>query len=102
MELKNSLNNKQVVVLVPFEELKEDLLNAVRQEIQGLKIEPAAKIESKSKFYSPVEVRELFQISRSTLHNWKHQGLLVPKKIGGKVLFERNAVERIINAKNAK
>ncbi|MBS3914721.1 MAG: helix-turn-helix domain-containing protein [Bacteroidetes bacterium] len=101
MKFTNELNDKQVVVLVPFEELKAELINVVRQEIKG--IQPEQQIEDPhKKFYSPTEVRDLFHVSRSTLHNWKHQGLLVPRKIGGKVLYERFAVERVVGKKAGK
>jgi len=101
MKFTNELNDKQVVVLVPFEELKQELINAVRQEMKGIQPETAVE-ETHKKFYSPVEVRELFHVSRSTLHNWKHQGLLVPRKIGGKVLYEKHAVERVVGKKAGK
>lgn len=101
MKFPNELNDKQVVVLVPFEELKAELLNAVRQELRGIQPGQPTK-DTHKKFYSPIEVRELFHVSRSTLHNWKQLGLLVPMKIGGKVLYEKNAVEQVVEIKNKK
>lgn len=99
MNYSKEKNDHQVVVLVPFKELKEELIDAVRKEIQGLQKESIPKEESNRQFYNPLEVRELFQISRSTLHNWKQSGMLVPCKIGGKVLYSKQTVEQVIYKK---
>ncbi|MBL7812916.1 MAG: helix-turn-helix domain-containing protein [Bacteroidetes bacterium] len=95
----NEWNEEQVYVIVPFEKLKADLISALKAELQGIQQEPQLPEEPQRKFYTPAEVREMFQISRSTLHNWKHQGILVPCKIGGKVLYEKNAVHKVYKKK---
>lgn len=102
MIFNKELNEGQFLVLVPFEELKVELIKIIQQEIQGLKLESEIKPESPQKFYTPIEVRSLFKISRSTLYNWKTEGLLVPKKIGGKVLYEKKAVELVVGKKCSK
>jgi len=45
------------------------------------------------------QVMEALQCSRKTLWNWEHSKVLVPTRIGRKVLYHRNTIEQILNPK---
>jgi len=60
------------------------------------------KIEELKKHFKPKEpeknlsrkqVCEMLQVDMSTLHNWKHKGILVPLGIGGRVIYRRSDIE---------
>lgn len=43
------------------------------------------------------QVRELFDISRTTLHRWSNEKQLLPKlKVGRRIYFKREDIEKII------
>ena len=43
------------------------------------------------------QVRELFDISRTTLHRWSNEQQLLPKlKVGRRIYFKREDIEKII------
>jgi len=43
------------------------------------------------------QVRELFDISRTTLHRWSNEQQLLPKlKVGRRIYFKREDIENII------
>ena len=45
------------------------------------------------------QVRELFDISRGTLHNWSNVKQILPKlKVGRRIYFKRDDIEEILNS----
>ena len=43
------------------------------------------------------QVREMFDISRGTLHNWSNVKQILPKlKVGRRIYFKREDVEKIL------
>ena len=43
------------------------------------------------------QVRELFDISRTTLHRWSNEKQLLPKlKVGRRIYFKREDIEKIL------
>ena len=43
------------------------------------------------------QVREMFDISRGTLHNWSNVKQILPKlKVGRRIYFKREDIEKII------
>lgn len=45
--------------------------------------------------YSIKEVCILLGVTRQTLRNWKNSGILIPIKIGGKVYYTEEQLERL-------
>tara|TARA_R100000951_G_C2550082_1_gene152176 strand:- start:354 stop:575 length:222 start_codon:yes stop_codon:yes gene_type:complete len=42
------------------------------------------------------QVRDLFEIGNTTLHRWKNQKILSSVKVGGKLYFKGNEVEKLL------
>ncbi|MBV5348820.1 helix-turn-helix domain-containing protein [bacterium] len=82
----------------------EDLMKAVDQladyKFELMKQAEKAKGEkSDSEFLLSGAACEILKISRATLERWKKSEYLVPVKAGGKCLYRRADIERILNVK---
>jgi len=59
-------------------------------------IKPEQHLEKESRLYLTIEdVCKEFGITSQTLRNWKKQGVLIPKKIKGTVVYLRHDVEKL-------
>lgn len=48
------------------------------------------------RYYSRQDVAQLLHVTLPTVHSFVRRGLLVPERIGGKVLFNANAVDEAV------
>ena len=76
----------------------EDLIELVRQTIEAAKTEllPAMVSAAQEVLLTKKEVMEKFGVCDTTLWNWQRKKYLVPVKIGRKVHYRQNDIERLI------
>jgi predicted DNA-binding transcriptional regulator AlpA len=99
-------------ILVPMEvdEFWKQCRQIIREEFAVVSVEAtislkALKIASKmpgfqqKPIYSMEEIRFLFdEISRTTVYEWIKEGLLIPRKLKGKVYFLWSDIEKMLLA----
>lgn len=75
-----------------FDEAKlyENIRKIFREEINSLN-------QPKDKLYSIEETCQLFGISKTTYHNWRTQGKINPRSIGGKRYLTQQDIDNIKN-----
>jgi excisionase family DNA binding protein len=99
----NVNDNKIVVQLVTT---KEELLQVYERLIKAYEDrqkEEEAKNENASIEYLTVEeVAKLFQVSTTTVHKWKNDGILPFIKIKSRVRFEKSAVINLFKSQKRK
>tara|TARA_B100001057_G_scaffold496701_1_gene598832 strand:- start:4376 stop:4594 length:219 start_codon:yes stop_codon:yes gene_type:complete len=55
------------------------------------------KTEQPLKLMTTTQVRELFDISKTTLHRWSNQYHILPKlKVGNRVYFKKQDIENLL------
>lgn len=81
----------QFIQITP-EQLKLDILEGVKKEINLLKNEYQPKLPSE--YLTRNEVAEMLKVDLSTVHNWKKSGKLKAYSIGTRVYFKRIEVEQ--------
>ena len=60
---------------------------------------PKMKETKPLRLLTSFQVREMFDISRGTLHNWSNVKQILPKlKVGRRIYFIREDVEEILNS----
>ncbi len=74
------------------EELKSDILEGVKKEIDLLKKEYQPK--EPTEYLTRNEVAEMLKVDLSTVHNWKKSGKLKAYSKGTRVYFKRHEVEQ--------
>lgn len=82
------MNTVQFVSL-PKEELIIELEKVV---MKVLAIKFGQEPETKKELYTRKEVMELLGVTYSTLFNWNKKKILIPRKIGHKVYYDRKEV----------
>lgn len=73
------------------ENLQQAIAQAVKEELADLKkhFEPKKPEE----YLTRNQVKELFQVDMSTIHNWTKSGKLKPYGFGARVYFKRSDIE---------
>ncbi|MGH1519749.1 helix-turn-helix transcriptional regulator [Chryseobacterium sp. JK1] len=82
--------NTVQLVNVPKEELITEIEKVVMKVLETLKI--GQQTEKEKELYTRKEVMELLGVTYSTLFNWNKKKILVPRKIGHKVYYDRKEV----------
>ena len=60
---------------------------------------PKMKETKPLRLLTSFQVREMFDISRGTLHNWSNVKQILPKlKVGRRIYFKRDDIEEILNS----
>lgn len=80
----------QLYELTP-EELKLDILDEVRSELESLY--QKLKAQEEIKWISRQEAADKLGVSFVTLNKWNHKDILHAHKIGGKVLYKHTDVQ---------
>ncbi len=79
-----------------FEELIRNTVSAELQKIYSM-VNNIQQTKPKSDLMTREEVSKLLNVSLVTLHNWEKKRNLIPKKIGGRVLYLREDVYAKVN-----
>jgi len=82
------------------EQLKEEILSGVKSEIEALKKDFQPK--APTALMTRNEVKDLFKVDISTIHNWTKKGKLKAYYAGGRVYYKRHEVESILISSNPK
>jgi predicted DNA-binding transcriptional regulator AlpA len=84
----------------PFEEINKNLIgiNKMLSDIlDEFKKEKDCNISSeKEDFLSRNEVCNLLQITPKTLYNWGAKGILMPTKIGSRIIYNKSEINEIL------
>jgi len=81
-------------VAVSPEELRDAILSGVRVEIEKLKKEFRPK--EPPEYLTRQDVKDMFRVDMSTVHNWTKAGKLRAYQIGGRVYYRRDEVEQAL------
>ena len=69
----------------------------------ALKVEQRIKAENKSdELLTREQVKEILNVSHTTLYHWNNKGILSAIKIGNKVRYRRSDIEKLIAKNNPK
>lgn len=85
------MNNNTLLFQMTKEELMEDFENVVRKVVNQIQVEQQTSKNEKLT-YTREETSKLLNVSYTTLHNWKVQGILIPNKLGNKVYYPKDEV----------
>jgi predicted DNA-binding transcriptional regulator AlpA len=88
--------NKFKFIQISPEELKTTIAEVITCELPRI-IKLHLQVETTKEFLSREEVAKTLGISLSGLHNWINQGILKPKKIGGKTYFMYSDIRAILD-----
>jgi hypothetical protein len=80
---------QQTFTLIPISELEENIkrwMKEVLAEQQSLKSDIVPDLLSRN------QTAALLKVTLTTLHNWHMQGKLIPKKIGRRILYDKQQI----------
>nr|DAE77629.1 MAG TPA: helix-turn-helix domain protein [Bacteriophage sp.]DAZ04136.1 MAG TPA: helix-turn-helix domain protein [Caudoviricetes sp.] len=92
-EIMRSNSSSQQFFLVNAQDLKNAIDASIQQVIQELN-EDVSK-SNNDNLVPLKEVAETLNVSRCTLNRWNKDGYLVPIKIGRKVFYRQNDINKI-------
>lgn len=52
------------------------------------------------KYYDNADMMQLFNVSSRTLQRWRDEGIIVAKKVGGKIYYLAEKVDEMMNGDN--
>lgn len=81
------------------EKCQKDLLKTQVKKIPDLPSLTKKEEFIKKELYTRKEVSHIFQVSTTTLHNWKKRKVLIPITIGGKIYYSRLCITNLIHQK---
>jgi predicted DNA-binding transcriptional regulator AlpA len=81
--------NTLQLVQVPKEELITEIEKVIIKVLEALKF---GQPEKEKELLTRKEVMELLGVTYSTLFNWNNKKILVPRKIGHRVYYDRKEV----------
>ena len=87
----------QFIAISP-DELQSRIMEGVKAEIDSLKKEFQPR--EPTEYLTRNEVRQMFHVDLSTIHNWTKKGKLHAYGIAGRVYYKRSEVERSIKPIN--
>ena len=90
------------IITITTEELKLLISEAVSNELKILiGSTPIVNNNTKDKiYYTRDEVSEMLNVSLVTLHKWEKRKILIPVKIGKRVLYPKDLVRNRLNNNN--
>lgn len=83
--------SKLMVIQVSPDEFKNEILQEIKLEIQGLKKDFRPK--DPPEYLTRNEVAKLLKVDISTVHNFRKRGLLTAYSIGSRVYYKRCDLE---------
>lgn len=71
----------------------EHMINLMKKALESWQCPPCKEPEPEIKlFYTREETAKLLKVSLSTLHNHRKEGILMPMKAKGRVLYSRESI----------
>jgi hypothetical protein len=93
IQKKYAMKSVQFVAISP-EELQDAILSGVRIEIEKLKTEFRPK--EPPEYLTRQDIRDMFKVNMSTVHNWTKAGKIKAYQIGSRVYYRRDEVEAAV------
>jgi excisionase family DNA binding protein len=93
----NAKNQIQFIQITP-DELQEKILQGITKKLDELKKDFQPK--EPTEYLTRNEVRKLFKVDLSTVHNWTKKGKLKAYAIGARVYYKRHEVEQVLTPLN--
>lgn len=90
-EIMRNSSSSQQLFIVSAQDLKNVIDASIQQAIQEL----MGNMPMSDKLVPLKEVAETLNVSRCTLNRWNKDGYLVPIKIGRKVFYRQNDINKI-------
>ena len=87
----------QFISITP-EKIENRIINQMRAEIDALKKEFQPK--EPTEYLTRNELRQMFHVDLSTVHNWTKKGKLKAYGIAGRVYYKRSEVEAALKPLN--
>ena len=89
------MNEEQQVTLIN----KNDLINEMKQilNIEKQEILYILKNRKNDNLYNTKELAKYFQVSQTTINNWRLKGIVKPISIQGKVYYKYEDIQQLIN-----
>lgn len=81
------------------EELLDKIRECIREELQA---QNPVKEHDPEELLTFEQTREIFHVSRPTLHRWKREGKIPFERMGGRIYFKRGAVMAAMKSVNLK
>lgn len=82
------LKNHIALLPIPLEELKQELMNGIREELT--KLEETTTLNEE--FIKSDEACKMLKISNVTLTDWRRRGIIKYYKLGSRVFFKRSEI----------
>lgn len=74
----------------------EDLMDFADRIIRKVKEEERKQVSDETGLLTRAEVKTLFHVCDSTITKWAAKKYLVPVRVGGKTMFRKDDIQRII------
>lgn len=91
-----SLNDRNVSVSIPYEDLQRMMKECVTTTLKEVETE-RKKIENQ-KWFDTSHTAKMFGVHVSTINRWKHSGYLTPRTIGGRDFFSIDEINNLLNS----
>ncbi|ALU75414.1 helix-turn-helix domain-containing protein [Tenacibaculum finnmarkense] len=79
------------LIQITAQQLQDAIIKGIADQLQELK--KTFQPKQPTEYLSRQETADLLKVDLSSLHNWRHNGTLVPLKIGNRVLYTRKSIE---------
>ena len=80
-----------------IESIVEGIVERLVEKKFSIKEKELREASEPKKYYTRKEVCEIYHVSLMTLHNWVMSGKLVQRKIGKRVLFDRDSINKAVS-----
>ena len=80
------------------EQLQTAIIKGVKEQLDELKRQFQPK--EPTEYLTRSEVKEMFKVDLSTIHNWTKKGKLKSYGIGNRVYFKRKEIEHVLTPLN--
>ena len=94
MGIQKAIQIEQIDATIIFDIMKQ--LQELHKEVKEIK----ETIKPEDRFLTRKEVKELLQISYTTIHNWQKQGILHGVHIGNKIYYKFSDIQALLNKKS--
>ncbi len=99
------MDNNSVPILFPYEpkEFWEQMRKIIREELGKVKVPDSNLVQTPGLTHKPLykiaEICRIFEVSRTTIHDWVKHGELRKVKVRSRVYFLGSDIERLFNKK---
>jgi len=96
-DILENTNARNITISIGINDLRRWYLELVNDKISQMEKEAAEK--AANELMTTEDVCDFLGRSSSTLQRWKKRGYLVPARIGGRLMYRRIDVEKILGTR---